>query len=930
MNKFYRLGLTLAVVIGPASVAKAGDEPLYEDAPSWVEPADIDPDERKTASPIVFLGQQARIEKSRLWTYSQMAVALDSPEALTQFGTLNAAWLPDKGDLIIHSAELLRGDSRINLLEDDKGFEVLRRERALESRMLDGVLTATMPLAGAQLGDILLLTYSVTLTDQALGEQVQWEAGLFAKPFPLENGEVVVSWPKDLPITRKIVGDVELAEPEEQGGYLYWRSSLPIDEIEDTPYDAPFRFRLPPSMQVTTYSDWASISRSMAPHYKVAGAIEADGELAAEIAGIAAASSDPLERAALALELVQDKISYLLNGLNGGNYLPQMPEETWANRYGDCKAKSVLLLAILRELGIESEVVLVRSTGGDALPLLGPMPANFDHMIVRAQIGGVSYWLDGTTSGGRIDTISHVPRFYYALPISDEGSDLVAMDNRPKVVPDQHLYITLDQRAGLRIPALVSVTVKYKGEQAAPWRAVAEMEEDDLVEQSVELAMAQTIGSIQLLDHSASFDDATGEATITAKGLQTTPWERQRAVYELNAPAQAARDVGFDSNRAKAAWREIPLNLNGPTYWKSDLEVLLPDEVDPFEIRGQTEVAETIGQVELASSAELENGRFILKQSMRSLAHEIPAAEIPVAKRSLARFMRSLPTLRSGKQFRNLWDYTGPDAKRLDPVRKAYDQLVADGEADDNTPFIARARFLGGVFDYKASLADVEAAIEIEESQSLYIWRGELRRALGDLAGAMEDFEFAETLEPDNSTLSGRIELLALMGRGDDALALAEEYRGFGENEMDEDLVIATAMGWAGDPEGGLSLLEDQLAVRPGDGNLLNAICWHAGTFDIMTPDRLETCVEAVEKANYSPAVLDSRALAHLRLGDLEKARADLDSVLLLEPELTESRLLRGIVRLAQGDKEARDDVDLALRMNPYLAKTYAAYGLEF
>lgn len=48
----------------------------------------------------------------------------------------------------------------------------------------------------------------------------------------------------------------------------------------------------------------------------------------------------------------------------GGNYVPQMPAFTWEKRYGDCKAKALLLLAMLRALDIEAEPVLASVGAG--------------------------------------------------------------------------------------------------------------------------------------------------------------------------------------------------------------------------------------------------------------------------------------------------------------------------------------------------------------------------------------------------------------------------------------------------------------------------------------------------------------------------------------------------------------------------------------
>jgi tetratricopeptide (TPR) repeat protein len=74
--------------------------------------------------------------------------------------------------------------------------------------------------------------------------------------------------------------------------------------------------------------------------------------------------------------------------------------------------------------------------------------------------------------------------------------------------------------------------------------------------------------------------------------------------------------------------------------------------------------------------------------------------------------------------------------------------------------------------------------------------------------------------------------------------------------------------------------------------------------------------------------MLDSRAMVSYRMGDYDAALKDLDSALELAPALSASLYLRGIVRLEQGDKDGRTDVERALRMAPELAERYAAHGV--
>ena len=59
------------------------------------------------------------------------------------------------------------------------------------------------------------------------------------------------------------------------------------------------------------------------------------------------------------------------------------------------------------------------------------------------------------------------------------------------------------------------------------------------------------------------------------------------------------------------------------------------------------------------------------------------------------------------------------------------------------------------------------------------------------------------------------------------------------------------------------------------------------------------------------------------------EALADYDAVLTLSPDSHRSRYMRGITRLKMGDKGGRQDIDLALRARPMLAREYAVWGFK-
>src|SRR5690606_22231211 len=148
----------------------------------------------------------------------------------------------------------------IDLLGGDAKFDVIRREQGLEARLLDGELTATLAIPGLRVGDVLRTAYSVSVDDQALGDEVQVLQFLGAKPWRVGMGRTVVSWPEDEEIFWKAEPNAALGEPELRDGYRYLRVDLPLAEPRPVPPDAPWRFQRPTVLRVGSFTDRNDLS----------------------------------------------------------------------------------------------------------------------------------------------------------------------------------------------------------------------------------------------------------------------------------------------------------------------------------------------------------------------------------------------------------------------------------------------------------------------------------------------------------------------------------------------------------------------------------------------------------------------------------------------------------------------------------------------
>lgn len=914
-------------LVAAPTPAWAGEEILYRPAPEWVDPAELPPAESEPGKPIRLIESQVRFDGGTVWEYRQMAVALETPEALSGLGTITANWLPDKGDLIVHAIELVRDGQTLDVLGDGARFEVLRREQQLEQRVLDGGLTATLAVPGLRLGDTMRVAYSITKRDQALDDQMEWSAFVPAEPMPLASGRIIASWPSAAAVNHKTIGLGDAVAVAEDGGVTSLTIEMPVAEPDEMPLDAPARFRVPPTVQLGTFDSWQAVSATMAPYYDPAGAIAPGGAIAGEIDEIRAAATDPLARAALAVQLVQDEIGYLMNGLDGGNYLPQSPAETWEKRFGDCKAKSLLLLAILRELDIAAEVVLVRSEGGDALPEMLPLPGNFDHMIVRADIGGQPYWLDGTSAGTRLSTIGAVPRFGHVLPLREGGATLEAVAMRPQPVPDRTVRLTVDQSAGIAVPALFDLELTVTGPYASAFRMLSQLEDSEQKDMAIYGAVAGIVGPHQQIEKSIAYDDERGSATITVDGLMTTPWTMEGGRYRLEFPYQPASTFGFEIDRARAEWRDLPVIVNGPLFWRTEIEWLLPGEGAGFAVRGQADFESEIGGNLIRSSGGIEGDRFALAQDLKSLTWEIPAADLAGVKRETTRMKRQLPRLVAPVEARRSWDYRGEDRDLLTAIEAAYAALVEQEDADKAEAYVNRAAFRAGTGNWEGAVADLDVALECEPNAASYLQRAQAKRQTGDLEGALADLEAAARLDPASADHYAQVEILGELQRGQEALALAEEAALLATDPDWGDIQIAYAEGWAGQRESGLARLQEIAETAAPQSDAFNALCWYSGIWDLATQETLPVCLKAIEQTGGGYAALDSRAVVLFRLGKAEEALVDLNKALAAAPGLHASRYMRGIVRLSLGDAAGKEDIAMALAAEPALERTYGAYG---
>jgi tetratricopeptide (TPR) repeat protein len=750
----FLLAVAAAALVSFPAWAQSSENPTLGRGPTpdWVVPgqaAELSAASPDTGLRIPLFEVQVSAEEDVVYRYQRLQSQALSPQALPLLGTVAVAWSPASDVATIHQVNLIRDGEVIDLLST-QSFEVLRREENLEQAMLDGLVTAVLQPQGLRVGDILDVAYTVATRDPVVGGHL--EQALDLNPLArIERARLRASWPADRVVRTRASGDWTPLRIRRQGS----RSILdlefgPLDPIL-VPADAPARFGDVRAVEITAYRTWSDIAATLKPLYDRARRIEPGSPLHAEVERIRGLSDDPATRAAAALRLVQDQVRYVALLMGEGALTPATADETWARRFGDCKAKTALLLALLDALGISAEPAAVSLTGGDGLSERLPMIGAFNHVLVRADVGGSIAWLDGTRSGDRALADIRVPPFHWALPLTGPEAGLEPLIVPPLDRPDSELIVDVDASAGLYAPAVLSGTMILRGETATVLGGQLGLIAVEQKDQGLRALWAEQVADPTIDSVASAYDVEANVLTLTMQGRMALRWTDDGLI-----PPAATYGAITSQERPDGPYRDLPFAVIHPTFARQLSTVRLPRGGDGFRISGGEIDRSEFGH-HIRRTVALEGDRVTIETSLRSLVGEITAAS---AER----------------------DRAAAEARPYNPPRvfrpEAYRPTEADRSAwTAETPttvsgWLDRARALSQSGDPAAAAEAAGEAIALDaNSSAAWANRGVYRFWSGDRTGAAEDLARAVDIDPSERIAMNGNALVAMSeNRLDDAI----------------------------------------------------------------------------------------------------------------------------------------------------------------
>lgn len=346
-----------------------------------------------------------------------------SPTGVQNASEVSFDFDPTYERLVIHDISVIRDGKRKSVF-DQASVRVIEKEDEQRDHLYDGILSAIAFVNDLRPGDVLDYSWSTEGANPLLGGHYADTLELTADvPTKLIRHRLL--FPHPLHYRSTIPG----IEPAVANGIYTWtRRDVAALNVEDNlpdwfdPYD---------HVQVSEFGSWRDIALWSDSLFQLnAPSRAAVAKLAGQIRASHPQQSDQI---VAAIRFVQDEIRYLGIEMGRNSHQPHQPAEVLEQRWGDCKDKSFLLAALLRELGVEAYPALVNTKLRHNMDGELPSPFEFDHVITQVRRGNRTYWIDPTLAGqgGSLETIE-TPNDERALVVRKETNGLTTIITNQK------------------------------------------------------------------------------------------------------------------------------------------------------------------------------------------------------------------------------------------------------------------------------------------------------------------------------------------------------------------------------------------------------------------------------------------------------------------------------------------------------------------
>lgn len=403
-----------------------------------------------------------------------------TPAGAESWNTITMYWSPWRDEKPAMRARVILPDGTAVTL--DPATIADSPARVLDSAIFSDQRSVRAPLPAIAVG-------SVIETEIEVQEKVPLKAAgkiarsVFQLSEPVQHFRLTLQAPASLPLRYRVDAAPALAPTRTSAnGIEGWVFDYgPVAAGEDIPPALPGDVHVRPMITFSTGTSWQALAEEysaiVAPRLAQANVTD----LAARLTKGRTSRED---RAAALVEYLNREIRYTGIEFNEAAIVPHTVAETLARKYGDCKDKALLLVALLRAVGIPANLALLNA--GERIDVAGELPGLdlFDHAIVYVP-GEPAMWIDATAESARLGQLPDDDHGRLALIVDAQTTALTRIDEARST--DNVVEETRELRLADQGPAEVTEVSTPRGNFEMTYRAVyADVKDKGTVESLTE------------------------------------------------------------------------------------------------------------------------------------------------------------------------------------------------------------------------------------------------------------------------------------------------------------------------------------------------------------------------------------------------------------------------------------------------------------
>jgi hypothetical protein len=321
-----------------------------------------------------------------------------------------------------------------------------------------------------------------------------------------------------------------------------------------------------PYVNVSTFDSWQALGKWYAGF--IAPQLQLDGALRVALDKVIKGQATDLGKIRAIHQFVIENTHYV--GLEFGvySYKPYPVSQVYARRFGDCKDKASLMIALMRAAGVDADFALVRTRKMGEVGDKATALQIFDHALVY--VPKYQLWLDGTAEYAG----SH------ELPLDDQGAMALTVGADGDAVL-RHIPVTLPMenythrvvRASVRTDGTItfSGSAYTRGEDAPGLRREFEM--SDRQRDSLRSNLAQVYPTVRVEDILVDgVNDVERDVNLKFTGsINTFAGSRTLSLLSSWMPHK------YTENLAALPTRTQDLRLPAPWTTEEELHFTLPE-----------------------------------------------------------------------------------------------------------------------------------------------------------------------------------------------------------------------------------------------------------------------------------------------------------------------------------------------------------------